>query len=73
MQLIGLRQQLDILQGIAAAKPMDGALTPVEPAVLDILLNQALYLNPGIAADLLEEISHEPFLGFAELAVVEAE
>ena len=73
MQLIGLRQEPNILQGIDAAKPLDGTLTPLELTGLERVLSQALHLNPGIAADLLEKIQHESLLGFTELWVMETE
>ena len=53
VQLIGMRQQADILEGIFAGKPLHGALTPLELACLEILLNQAFDLDPGITADLV--------------------
>jgi hypothetical protein len=52
-------------------KTLNGPLPPLELAGLARRLNQTL--DPRIAVALLEEIQHEPFLGFAELAVVEAE
>ena len=53
VQLIGMRQQADILGSIFAGKPLHGALTPLELACLEILLNQAFDLDPGITADLV--------------------
>ena len=73
VQLISLRQEPNILQGIEAAKPLDGPLPSVQLAGLARLLNQPFHLNPGIAADLLEKVQQEPLLGFAELVVVESE
>lgn len=73
MPLIGLRQKSNILQRIEAAKPLDGPLPSLELAGLKSALNQAFHLNPGIAADFLEKIQQQPFLGFAELGVVETE
>ena len=73
VQLISLRQEPNILQGIEAAKPLDGPLPSVQLPSLVRLLNQPFHLNPGIAADLLEKIQQEPLLGFTELRVVESE
>jgi len=69
--LIGLRQQLDILWRIGAAKPLDGALTLLEVAGWEVVRTQPLDLDSGIAADLLEKVQQEPLLGFAELVVAE--
>ena len=43
--LIGRRQQLDILQGREAVKPLNGVPALVELAGLKILLNQPLNLD----------------------------
>ena len=42
MQLIGMRQQADILGGKFAGKPLHGALTPLELACLEIVLRVKL-------------------------------
>ena len=73
MQLIGLRQEPNILQGIAAEKPLDGALPPLKLPRVVRVLNQSLHLNPGIATDFLEKVQQESLLGFPELGVVESE
>ena len=73
MQLIGLREQLNILQGIETAKALDGARPPLQLPRVVRLLNQSLHLNPGIAADLLEKVQQESLLGFTELGVMESE
>jgi hypothetical protein len=73
VQLISLRQEPNILQGLEAANPLDGPLPSVQLPSLARVLNQPFHLNPGIAADLLEKVQQEPLLGFPELGVVESE
>jgi hypothetical protein len=70
VQLISLRQEPNILQGLEAANPLDGPLPSVQLPSLARVLNQPFHLNPGIAADLLEKVQQEALLGFAEPVIV---